>query len=184
MRFAYADPPYLGCCGRYDHQHHGGGCWDDPATHRQLVERLSDEYPDGWALSLHTPSLRPILPMTPEDVRVCAWVKPFAVYRPGVPRAYAWEPVIVRGGRDLTRQDATVRDFVSANITLRRGFVGAKPYDFCAWMFEFLGADPDEDTLADLFTGSGAVTDAWNKWKSQGSLHLTSHAGQTEVGND
>ncbi len=56
MRFAYADPPYLGCCGLYDHEHGSDGlCWDSPETHRQLVNALVDQYPDGWALSLSMP---------------------------------------------------------------------------------------------------------------------------------
>jgi hypothetical protein len=53
MRFAYADPPYLGKCGKfYGHNHPDGRCWDDLATHEFLVKRLEAEYPDGWALSL------------------------------------------------------------------------------------------------------------------------------------
>lgn len=110
MKFAYADPPYLGCCGLYDHEHGDDGqCWDEPETHRALIARL-DEF-DGWAMSLSTPSLRTILPMCPDDVRVAAWVKPFAVFKPNVNPAYAWEPVIVRGGRKRGRELATVRDF-------------------------------------------------------------------------
>src|SRR5215471_1269079 len=43
MLFAYADPPYLGCCRLYDH-HHGddGRCWDEPATHELLIARLCE----------------------------------------------------------------------------------------------------------------------------------------------
>jgi hypothetical protein len=30
MRFAYADPPYFGKCGKYyKHYHPDGRCWDD-----------------------------------------------------------------------------------------------------------------------------------------------------------
>ena len=79
MRFAYADPPYLGMCSSYGHEHGSGGCWNDLATHGTLIEQLELEFPDGWALSLHAPSLRRILPLAPEKVRICAWVKPFAV---------------------------------------------------------------------------------------------------------
>src|SRR5690606_1435371 len=58
VRLAYADPPYLGCCRLYQHHHPDGRCWDDLETHRLLVERLCDEYPDGWALSATSSSLR------------------------------------------------------------------------------------------------------------------------------
>lgn len=34
MKFAYADPPYLGCCKLYDHFHPDGRCWDDVDTYR------------------------------------------------------------------------------------------------------------------------------------------------------
>jgi hypothetical protein len=38
--------------------------------------------------------------------------------------------------------------------------VGAKPAAFVWWMFELLGALPD-DHLTDLFPGSGGVARAW-----------------------
>ncbi len=163
MKFAYADPPYLGCGKLYAAHHPEALAWDDPETHRRLIERLCDEWPDGWAMSLSAPSLQTLLPMCPSDVRVMPWVKPFAVFKPGVRVAYAWEPVIVRGGRKGTRQDDTVRDWVSANITMKRGLTGAKPRDFCLWLFEVLGAQPG-DTLDDIFPGSGAVAAAWAEW--------------------
>jgi len=166
MKFAYADPPYLGCGRLYAKHHPEALIWDDPETHRQLIQRLCDEYPDGWALSLHEPSLRVLLPMCPEDVRVAAWVKPFAAFRPNVNPAYAWEPVIFRGGRDRDRLEPTVRDWVSANITMERGLAGAKPREFCFWLFQLLGAQKN-DTLDDLFPGTGAVTAAWKEYTAQ-----------------
>lgn len=168
MRFAYADPPYLGLSKFYADRHPEAMIWDDPGTHARLIANLCSEYPDGWAMSLHVPALRTILPMCPEDVRICSWVKPFASFKPGVRVAYAWEPVIVRGGRKGTREDRTVRDWVAANITMQRGLVGAKPRDFCRWVFEVLGAQPG-DTLDDLFPGSGAVGAAWAEWVGEKS---------------
>ncbi len=50
-----------------------------------------------------------------------------------------------------------------ANITLRRGLTGAKPRDFCMWVFDLLGARRG-DTLDDLFAGSGAVQAAWSEF--------------------
>ena len=107
MRFAYADPPYLGCASFYK-ERADWAMWDDPATHKALIERLSADYPDGWAMSLHEPSLRTILPMCPLDCRVMPWVKPFASFKPGVGVAYAWEPLIVRGGRKRTAMAVSV----------------------------------------------------------------------------
>jgi hypothetical protein len=171
MRVAYADPPYFGCCGLYRHEHGiDGECWDNLYTHRQLILRLVSEYPDGWALSLSTPSLWHILPMCPDDVRVASWVKPFAVFKPNVNPAYAWEPVIWRGGRTKRKRDEpTVRDWVSAEITLKKGLTGAKPETFCWWLFELLGLQAG-DELVDLYPGTGGVTRTWRQYQRQRSL--------------
>lgn len=164
MKAAYADPPYLGCSAKhYSHLHASAADYDDPETHRALIERLCDEY-ECWALSLHEPSLRTILAMCPDDVRVGAWVKPFAAFKANVTRAYAWEPVIFRFSRPRTRKQTTWRDFVSEPITMRRGFPGAKPDAFCYWVFDGLNLVP-EDEFHDLFPGSDAVGVAWEKWK-------------------
>jgi hypothetical protein len=167
MRFAYADPPYLGCCGMYGHRHEGPhGCWDDPDTHAALVDLLALDFPDGWAMSLSSVSLGEILSFCPPVRRVGAWVKPFASFKPGVGVAYAWEPVIFCGGRKRTREQDTVRDWVAANITLERGLTGAKPREVCRWLFDVLGAQPG-DEFVDLFPGSGAVTAAWEEFSRQ-----------------
>lgn len=173
MKFAYADPPYLGCGKKlYSRLHDRAADFDDPETHRQLIGRLSDEFPDGWALSLHSPSLKTILPMCPDDCRVMAWVKPFCAFKANVTVAYAWEPVIVRGGRKRPRTMPTVRDWVSSVITLEKGCPGAKPEDFCIWLFDVLNMEPD-DEFVDLFPGSGAVERAWRQYRRQGKLSLT-----------
>lgn len=164
MRFAYADPPYLGCDRFYPG--HPDTDWNDPQTHRSLIDALVDGYPDGWALSCHTPSLRLLLPMCPDDVRVGAWVKPFHVFKKGVRPAYAWEPVLFRGGHNKNHpppekggKATTPRDWVSANITLRKGLTGAKPESFCLWVLDILGYRSG-DTLDDLYPGTGAMTRA------------------------
>ena len=99
MRFAFADPPYLGCGSLYATHHAEARAWDDPETHRALIARLVSDYPDGWLMCLSSPSLRTILPMCPDDCRVGLWVKPFAAFKANVTTAYAWELVIFRGGR-------------------------------------------------------------------------------------
>lgn len=170
MKFAYADPPYLGCGkSHYGDRHSEAADCDDPEWHRKLIERLGLEFPDGWAMSLSVPSLRTILPMCPEGCRVGAWVKPFASFKPNVNPAYAWEPVIWSGGRKRGRDMPTTRDYCAANITLRRGLTGAKPEEFCFWVFNLLGAEPG-DELYDLFPGSGAVGRAWDEYVGKQSL--------------
>lgn len=176
MKFAYADPPYLGCGKKlYGSMHAQAADWDRPETHQQLINQLCDEFPDGWAMSIHSPSLKTILPMCPDDCRVMAWVKPFAVFKANVTVAYAWEPVIVRGGRKRPRTMPTVRDWVSEVITLKKGCPGAKPEGFCFWIFDVLNMNRD-DEFQDLFPGSGSVMKAWDKWKTQTPLPLTYNA--------
>jgi hypothetical protein len=163
MKFAYADPPYLGC-GKalYGAHHQAAGDWDRLETHLALIERLSREF-DGWAYSLHEPSLRAILPHCPEGVRTCPWVKPFASFKPGVTLAHAWEPVLLMPARSRDRDQPTVRDWVAANITMQRGLPGAKPEAFCFWLFDAAGLEPT-DEFVDLFPGTGAVSRAWAEW--------------------
>lgn len=158
MNVAYADPPYLGCCALYGHDHGDDGrCWNDVETHQALIERLCGGWPDGWALSLSTPSLLALLPLCPDDVRVAAWVKPFAVFKPNVNPAYAWEPVIWRGGRShRSREEPTVRDWFGGNITLKRGLTGAKSEGFVLWLFDLLGVQ-EHDEVTDLYPGTGVV---------------------------
>jgi len=166
MRFAYADPPYLGCGKLYAKHHPEALTWDDPQTHRDLLDRLVEEYPDGWAYSLSSTTLRTLLPLCPPTVRVMAWVKPFCSFKPNVNPAYAWEPVIVMGGRKRTREEPTVADFVACNITLRKGLTGAKPLGFSFWMFSVLGARRG-DIMDDLYPGTGSVTMAWEAYTRQ-----------------
>lgn len=103
--------------------------------------------------------------------RVAAWVKPFCSWKKGVNPAYCWEPVIWRGGRrHSARPDGyKVRDYVSASATTREGLPGAKPEAFCLWVFALLGLTP-EDTLTDLFPGTGAVARAWALFRACPSL--------------
>jgi hypothetical protein len=163
MRFAYADPPYFGQCGKhYGHRHDPPwGCWDELASHQQLVDHLVTEFPDGWALSLSMPSLRDIWPMCPQDTRVAPWIKTLCVYKKGVRPAYAWEPVIYRGGRNSNPpvpekggEQITPKDWVSAPVTFRKGLVGAKPERFCRALLDWLGYVDGEDTIDDLFPGT------------------------------
>ena len=162
MRFVYADPPYP---GQGVHHYEGREVFH-PALLSYLVTF------DAWALSTNSTTLGYVLPYAPADVRIGAWVKPFASFKSNVDPAYAWEPVLFQSARTASKNQDTIRDWTSANITLQRGVAGAKPEQFCFWMFDLLGATPD-DGFVDLFPGSGAVTDAWDKWCANRPLALT-----------
>lgn len=172
MKFAYADPPYLGCGSLYAKHHPEAKAWDNPETHRGLIDRLVREYPDGWALSLHAPSLKVLLPMCPQDVRIGAWVKPYSSGRPGVRIIYAWEPVIWRGGRKGRESDLIEKDWISVqpirHTQSDAGLIGQKPRKFCRWLFTVMGATAG-DTFDDVFPGSGAVGAAWADWQREQS---------------
>lgn len=163
MRFCYADPPYPGCAKRH-YSHDPSGIEAQEVDHQELIERLM-QY-DAWALSTSTPALREILMMCPADVRIGSWVKPFCSFKPNVRVAFAWEPVIFYNPRKKqSKRDFTIRDWMPVCITMRRGTHGAKPDQFCFWLFEMMGLTPD-DKFFDLFPGSGAVTIAWQRWKA------------------
>lgn len=167
MRFAYADPPYLGC-GKLYPEHPDARYWDSPLAHFDLIQDLQREFPDGWALSASSTSLYAILPMCPPDVRVAAWVKPFAAFKANVRVAYTWEPVIFHGGRMSSKDGASVtRDHLAQVITFQRGLTGAKPERFCRWVADLLGY-VDGDDLVDLFPGTGVM----GKVMAQGTLQL------------
>ncbi len=160
MKFAYADPPYIGQARRH---------YDCPEVdHKLLIVRLCDEYPDGWALSASSPTLREILNLCPNDVRIAAWVKSFCAFKRGVRPAYAWEPVIFRGGRNPVNgykaaippkdgKQVTPKDFIIAPITLKKGLVGAKPETVCRWILDLLNVQPG-DVVDDIFPGTGIMT--------------------------
>lgn len=175
MRFAYADPVYLGCSRLYP-EHPESYLWDDPETHRVLVDWLVHEFPDGWAMSLSTPSLRTILPMCPADARIASWVKSFCAFKKGVRPAYAWEPVIYwrgrnkghpppeKGGKQTTPKDFLVDDTYSepetgvfvGPITLKKGLTGAKSEKFCGWVLDLLNVRPGDEVF-DCYPGTGVM---------------------------
>lgn len=163
MKFAYADPPYIGQAKR--HYSADPNCAE--VDHTELIARLQLEFPDGWALSASSPSLKIILPLCPDDVRIAAWVKSFCAFKRGVRPAYAWEPVIFRGGRNPVNgfkhapperngKQNTPKDFIIEPITLKKGLVGAKPEKVCRWILELLNVQQG-DEVVDLFPGTGIM---------------------------
>jgi hypothetical protein len=192
VKFAYADPSYIGCSKRY--KNHPD--YDGEVDHKKLLNRLYEEFPDGWALSASMKSLWDLIPMIPRSwkCRVAAWVKPYkcrvaAWVKPYVGTSYrnliekrplySWEPVIFRGGRPLNPGQA-IRDWVMCNNLsaepgrktgngkrLGAGLPGAKPDEFCYWIFELLNMQPG-DQLVDLFPGTGRVMRAWHRYNEAG----------------
>ena len=164
MRFAYADPPYIGQAKR--HYSHDPKCAE--VDHGELIGRLVREYPDGWALSASSPSLGAIIPLLPEGWRMAAWCKSFCAFKKGVRPCYAWEPVIFWRGRNPSNGHAaltplkggkqtTPKDFIVCPITLKKGLVGAKPEPVCNWILDLLNFQPG-DTLDDLYPGTGIMS--------------------------
>lgn len=161
MKFAYADPPYIGQARR----HYGR----EEVDHVRLIAEI--ETYDGFALSCKSDAreLAWLISLFTKEIRLGMWFKPFCSFKPGVPVAYAYEPVIFHSSRARTREQDTVRDWieapaVKANITLRKGLSGVKPQAFSFWLFEVLNMQP-EDEFFDLFPGSGAVTEAWEVFR-------------------
>ena len=167
MRFAYADPPYIGQAR--NHYSHDPLCAE--VDHADLICRLDGEY-DGWALSMSATmrSLKTIVPLAPDRARFGAWCKPFASFKRGVSVAYTWEPVLFYSPRPWFHDVDTVKDHIIEaapcvvdSITMMRGLSGVKPDRFCVWLFDILGMTSG-DEFCDLFPGSGAVRRAWEAW--------------------
>jgi hypothetical protein len=157
MRFAYADPPYLGNGKKRYGEHPEAAIWDDKQAHVELVNQLVAEFPDGWALSCNPADLRWLLPVCPEEVRVAAWTKTFHQIR-HVHVQYAWEPLLFMGGRHDPAHKPMTRDWHSCVATRKKGTIGSKPDSFNNWVLEILGFDPARDELVDMFPGSGGMT--------------------------
>lgn len=162
MRLAYADPPYPGNAELYaEHPDYAG-----EVDHRELIREL--ETFDGWALSTSSRSLREVIALCPEDIRVIVWLT-HSIGR-------GWEPVLVVPARPIPTRYRPL-DWIRVETEAFQwrprpeGYViGRKPEAFCRWLFRWLGAEPGEDELVDLFPGSGAVREAWDVWNAQPEL--------------
>lgn len=161
MRFAYADPPYPGMAKLlYGNE----PTYRGEVDHAELIASSLQGY-DGWALSTGAYAIRIVLPLCPEDVRVCAWVKPIGVSGKTFGLHNAWEALIVKPGRKL---QPGKRDWLSAQPARGGGtLIGRKPLAFCAFLFDALGMLPG-DTLDDIFPGSGVVGRAWDEVSRRG----------------
>ena len=168
LRLAYADPPYPGMAYLYPE--------NAEVDHVELIASLQ-EY-DGWALSTDERSLAYVLSLCPERVRVCAWCRSNAP--PFRPNPYAaWEPVIVKPAR--TQRVEVPSYFVSgipSGHYQRNGLTGQKPPAFCEWVIRCLGAEPD-DSLVDLFPGTGVMGEAWRTFQHQRPLFAVDVKGRS-----
>lgn len=171
-RLALADPPYPHQAERHygDHQDFAG-----EVDHAALIERLTAEY-DGWALCTGAYMACDVMRLCPRGTRQLIWRKPSASFKPGVSISFQYEPVFVYGGRRRHRHAMILPDVFDAPVVygehngVRRG---VKSQPFCNHVFEALGARPDlGDTLEDVFPGSGAVTAAWESWRSTPRLPI------------
>ena len=168
MQFAYADPPYLGNGKRrYAPFHDNANEYDTKEAHLTLVNKLVNEYNDGWALSCNPKDLQWLLPAMPNDVRVCAWAKTFHQIRVNVSVQYAWEPVLIRGGRYMRHRRPMTRDWISGTIAMRKGLPGAKPDYFFNWVLAMLGYQ-NGDIVHDIFPGTGGLSEALKQFSSEG----------------
>ena len=157
MKFAYADPPYFGQGKIHYAKHHPeAAVWDDLSSHIALIERLMDEFQDGWALSCNPADLHHLL--VDSRIRVCAWVKTFHQIRPTTVQ-YAFEPVLLYGGRKDNKRKPMVRDWISGIAARHKGLPGAKPDYFNHWILDLLNVQP-KDELHNLFPGTNGMCDA------------------------
>lgn len=164
MRFAYADPPYIGQAQR--HYRKDPKCAE--VNHRLLLAHLDSDF-DGWALSCTSNSLRDLLPMCPPKVRVAAWVKTFCAFKKGVFPAYAWEPVIFKGARKVESGQHYERDWTACRIRHQATavmVVGAKPMEFCFWLFRLLNMRLHDELCR-------PISRQWQRWLGVGIMETT-----------
>jgi hypothetical protein len=177
MKLCIADPPYLGRAVRW---YGANGCgdgngrnqadnhpeahvWDNPETHKNLVQTLEENY-DGWAVAMSVHSLSTYLSTVETDsrngIRVCVWHKPSAITS-GSRITNHWEPVLIRvptSRRGWLSECPRVSDVLECNPP-RVKFRGAKPTEWTNWVLDLLGYQ-DGDEVIDMFQGAGLVTDA------------------------
>lgn len=180
MRFAYADPPYIGRALKYYGREisYGG-----EVDHGALIASLESSSYDGWALSAAANTLRALLPLCPPGARVCPWVKPIGASSRTRGLHNCWEPLIVVRGR---ARRPGVRDWLSAQPARGGGtLMGRKPIAFCSWLFDCLGMLPG-DELDDLYPGSGVVSRAWASLAPRGDASLSARADASlgDVGDE
>jgi hypothetical protein len=113
------------------------------------------------------PSLFKILPHAPENTRIAVWTKNFAIWRSNQRVQYTWEPILFKTARSQgSKSVPSVRDFISCNITLKKGLPGAKPAAFNDYILELLGWQ-EGDEVDDLFPGTNGLQEALERRMSR-----------------
>jgi hypothetical protein len=176
MKLCFSDPPYPGQAKRH-YSNDPSGIPAEEVDQVELIQRMIRDY-DGWAMSTSSPGLFRILQdfndnyaiegpefFLENGIRMASWVKPFCSWKPTHRVQYCWEPVLfkparTKGGRGIP----SCRDFLSANITLRRGTHGCKPDAFNDWILDLIGYKPG-DTMDDLFPGTGGMGEAVKRFE-------------------
>lgn len=186
-RFAYADPPYPGKAFYYRGHPDYAGEVDHGELIRRLS--TYDGWALSTSAKA-LPAVLALAVAQGLTVRVAAWIRGARPHATARYPLNAWEPVIYvpvasAGGHDASRVDGvlghdtsrgpdadpsrstgagrridTLTHGVSPMLTLPTRVIGAKPAAFCRWVFDLLGATPD-DRLDDLFPGSGIVGRVW-----------------------
>lgn len=165
MKFAYADPPYLGMGKKmFGNLHKEASLFDKVENQQNLIQSLIKDYPDGWALSCNPRDLQFLL--IDKEIRICAWTKTFHQIRRTTVQ-FSWEAVLLYRGRVEPLRKPMVRDSISGHIAKRLGFRGAKPDYFNDWIINLLNFKAEEDTLTDLFPGTNGMSQAIQRSKSR-----------------
>lgn len=166
LRFAYSDPPYPGLAKKYygDHPEFGG-----EVDHRELIDRMVAEYPDGFALSTSKSALLSVWKMCPDETRLSIFNKGSRA-SVSYHERNAYEPVLIYRGRERRMEPTEVLDDVldwgGRQHSHPGALVGMKSAPFCEWVFRQLGAMRG-DSMTDIFPGSGAVSRAWRIYSGQ-----------------
>jgi hypothetical protein len=82
-------------------------------------------------------------------------VKTFHQIRPTTVQ-FAWEPVLLFGGRKENKRSPMVRDWFVGVPTKMKGLPGAKSDSFNDWILDLLNFK-EGDSLDDLFPGTGGM---------------------------
>jgi len=180
LKFAIADPPYLGRAYRWygmngrgkgkgknrADQHSEAHLWDLPETHVKLAQNLMANY-DGFAIAATSHSLSTYLSVIPthseNGIKIMTWIKPGSF--PGGSRIInSWEPVIVKVPKDRKgrHKGKLIVDYLICPSP-RKKYVGTKPEQWTNWVLDAMGVRA-EDTVDDLFLGSGKVSAAVERY--------------------
>jgi hypothetical protein len=165
-RFGFADPPYPGLSRKYYGKE---VTFAGEVDHRELIERMLAEFPDGWALCTSAKALRAVWLQCPPETRLSIFNRGSRACVSYHARS-AYEAVLIYGGRERKMEPSEVLDDVltwgGRQHSHPDALVGMKPAPFCEWVFRQLGAQRG-DELVDIFPGSGAVSRAWRIYSGQ-----------------